>query len=505
MLGGIAITGGRMAAYDFRFSLGALTPFDLLDSATAPPGRMVWEVARRVLALAPDADAVVVSNPLLAVKGKRLAALLRDGEALRCPAVLTDAETFPVAYVLPRALFDEGLGRFLCLLSANRAATDAQLLSQLTGRIVPRRRTPLKSVAPLPRITAQGYILGDNLAAWQAQCADAIRLIRARADWRRLPFAAHHPCHAGDVLFFSLASRLVPPWRLAFDAQVVCRDYLDIFRDCGNRLAPIVLDIPPVSRTGETSDGRYFLDSLAHIDAETRGRTFMVYCRFSKSYTRSPFNLIDQARFALGDPVATLADTLYHQAPRVHSRCPRPVRPLRVLMQLSGGWPLKTYPAGDARVLVRALICLGARVTVLDAPELAADGATPATGGSTERLAALIRDHHVVVSVDSFPLHFASQILGHPTVAIFGSTFPGNSDAPRRAGYRLPPPALPCGPCGGYKACPLDGGPECRNHPPPTTLVAAILDLAAEAYGPTAAPTNLASPVLAPLAEGDAA
>ncbi|MEA1673851.1 hypothetical protein [Nitrospirillum sp. BR 11163] len=483
MLGGVAISQGRMEAFDFRFSMGSLSPGELLDSATSPPGRYVWEVARRTLARVPQADAVVVSNPLLASRGARLADLLRGGDTLRCPAVLTDAETFPVAYVLPRALFDQGLGRFLCLLSANRAATDAQLLSQLTGQIVPRRQTPLKPLAPLPKITAQGYILGDNLAAWQAQCADAVRLMRARADWRRLPFAAHHPGHAGDVLFFSLASRLVPAGRLAFQRQVVCRDYLDIFRDCGNRLEPIVLDMPPVSRTGEVSDGRYYLDSLAHINPEVRAGTFMVYCRFSKSYSRAPFNLVDQARFALGDPVATMADTLYRRAPMAHSRCARPLEPLRVLMQLSGGWPLKAYPGSQAQVLVRALVRLGCAVTVLDAPGLAADGATPASAGSTGRLAALILDHHVMVSVDSFPLHFASQILGHPTVAVFGPTFPGNSDAPRRTGYRLPTPALPCAPCGGYRACPLDKGPDCRNHPAPADLVAAILAVAAEAYG----------------------
>ncbi|TWB20812.1 hypothetical protein FBZ89_106215 [Nitrospirillum amazonense] len=483
MLGGVAITGGRMEAFDFRYSMGCLSWGELLDSATSPPGRYVWEVARRTLARVPGADAVVVSNPLLASRGARLADLLRGGDTLRCPCVLTDAETFPVAYVLPRALFDQGLGRFLCLLSSNRAATDAQLLSQLTGQIVPRRQTPLKPLVPLPKITAQGYILGDNLAAWRMQCADAVRLIRTRADWRRLPFAAHHPGHAGDVLFFSLASRLVPAGHLIFQRQVVCRDYLDIFHDCGNRLDPIVLDIPPVSRTGEVSDGRYHLDSLAHIDPAVRAGTFMVYCRFSKSYSRTPFNLVDQACFALGDPVATLDDTLYRRAPVVVSRCARPPAPLRVLMQLSGGWPLKAYPGAQARVLVRALARLGCAVTVLDAPDLAADGATPATAGSTGRLAALIRDHHVMVSVDSFPLHFASQILGHPTVAVFGPTFPGNSDAPRRAGYRLPTPALPCAPCGGYKACPLDNGPVCGNHPAPADLVAAVLEVAAEAYG----------------------
>ncbi|MDE1146677.1 MAG: glycosyltransferase family 9 protein [Azospirillaceae bacterium] len=484
MLGSVAITKGKVEAFDFRFSQGTLSHFDMLDSATAPPGRYVWEVARRTLALAPGADAVVISNPLVAVRGNRLLPMLQGGGTLKCPSVVTDERTFPVAYVLPRSLFDQGLGRFLCLLSAAHAAADAQLLSVLTGQVVPRRKGPLKSVLPLPKITGQGYILDDNLEAWLAQCTEAVRLIRARpGDWRTLPFAAHHPNHAGDVLFFSLASRLVPKGALAFERQVVCRDYLDIFHDCGNRLDPIALDMPPVSRNGDMSDGRYFINSLARLDPAVRAGTFQVYCRFSKSYTRMPFNLVDQARFALGDPVARFEDTLYRRAPVVSSRCARPAQPLRVLMQLTGGWPLKTYPDQQRRVLTRALLELGCQVTVLEAPEGDTAGAQVAKGGSTERLSALIADHHVVVSVDSFPLHFASQVLGHPTVAVFGPTFPGHSDAARRPGYRLPVPLLPCGPCGGYKVCPLTQAPECGNFPHPADLVAAIMDLALEAYG----------------------
>ncbi|TWB42454.1 glycosyltransferase family 9 protein [Nitrospirillum pindoramense] len=491
MLSSLAISGAGVESFDFRFSSGVLTPNDILDSATTPPGRYVWEVARRTLAACPDADAVVVANPILPIRGSRLVKLALAGGPLPCPAVLTDEGTFPIAYILPRRLLEEGLGRFLCLLSVSRSAADAQLLSRLTGGgFVPRRPTPLRAIGTLPESTPQGYVLGDNLEAWLVQCVNAVTLMRKRDDWRDLPFAAHHPGHAGDVLFFSLASRLVGDEHLAFQSQVVCRAYLDIFHDCGNRLAPIVLDIPPAPRNTDVGDGQYFIDSLAHLPPGVAEETFIVFSRYSKAYAKSPFNLIDHARFSLGDPVATFADTLYGRPPPLphHTAASQaaplaPGAPLKVLMQLTGGWDLKTYPAKERRVLIRALTDLGCAVTVIDLPDAAADGATVVTAGSTVALKALLADHHVFLSVDSFPLHFASQVLGHPTVAIFGCTAPGNSDAPRRAGYRLPAPALPCGPCGCLDYCPVLMIRECTNQPRPAQLVAAILDVAAEVYG----------------------
>ncbi|TWB27549.1 glycosyltransferase family 9 protein [Nitrospirillum bahiense] len=506
MLSSLAITAGGVESFDFRFSTGVLTPNDILDSATTPPGRYVWEVARRTLAACPAADAVVVGNPILPIRASRLAKLVLAGGLLPAPAVVTDEGTFPIAYILPRRLLDEGLGRFLCLLSVSRSAADAQLLSRLTGGgFVPRRPTTLRAIGSLPESTPQGFILGDNLEAWLVQCVNAVKLMRTRHDWRDLPFAAHHPGHAGDVLFFSLASRLVPDEHLAFQSQVVCRAYLDIFQDCGNRLAPIVLDIPPAPRNTDVGDSRYFIDSLAHLPPGTDETTFIVFSRYSKAYAKSPFNLIDHARFSLGDPVATFADTLYVRAPTVQHR-PAPLPPggpVRVLMQLTGGWDLKTYPDRDRRVLIRALVDLGCVVTVIDLPDAAADGATVVTAGSTSALKALLADHHVFLSVDSFPLHFASQILGHPTVAIFGCTAPGNSDAPRRPGYRLPAPALPCGPCGCLDYCPLLMTRDCANQPHPAQLVAAILEVAAEVYG--AGPASVLGLGLGDAAQDNAA
>lgn len=481
MFGSLAITGGRVDAFDFHLSSGEFSANAIFDSAMSPPGRYVLEVARRTVLAMPACDAVVVGNPIVPMTGAELADLALAGGTLPVPAVICDAARFPIAYALPRALFDNGRDRFLNLLSATKRMVDSRLLAYLTGQEVARLNTGFGAVVPLPEISPQGFIFRDNPKAWVAQCSNAVALMERRADWDRLPLAAHHPGFAGDVLFFSMASRLNT--RLDFGAQVVCGTYLDIFTECGNRLDPIVLDTPPPDRDGRVSDAAYFIDSLRRLPQSVHDGHFLVFSRASKLYALSPFNLIDQARFALGESLASFEDTLYFRAPPVSSRCHRPLAPLRVLLQLNGGWPLKTYPEDDRRVLVRTLRALGCEVTVLDMDDSLRDGAQVERAGSIQRLRALLDDHHVFASVDSFPLHYASQIVGHPTVALFGVTAPSNSDAPRGRGYRLPPPLLPCGGCGGYRHCPLTGQEYCGNYPGPDAVIAALFELAAEIYG----------------------
>lgn len=481
MFGSLAITNGQIDAFDFRLSSGDFGPNFIFDSGTSPPGRYILEIALRTIEAVPGCDAVVVANPILPFTGRQLADLVLEGGALPVPCVVSDEATFPIAYALPRSLFDQGLGRFLNLLSVNKRAMDAQMLSHLCGVTAVKRKSSLKAIGDLPMASAQGFVFRENPLAWSTQCLGALAIMSARDDWASLPFVAHHPNHAGDVMFFSLASRINR--HLDYDKQIVCRSYLDIFHECGNRLEPIVLDMAPVSRDGLVSDARYFIDSLPHLGGKVLSENFIVFSRFSKSYAQTPFNLIDHARFSLGESIRSFEDTLYARAPVIANRCKHAASPLRVLMQLSGGWPMKTYPTSDRKVLVRALLALGCHVTVLDMDEAAEDGAEVATAGSTESLTALLNDHHVFVSVDSFPLHYASQIVGHPTVALFGVTAPNNSDAPRGAGYRLPLPSMPCGGCGAYQLCPLTYQPFCGNYPQANQIIAAIFEVAAEIYG----------------------
>ncbi len=478
MLCSIAITGGRAESFDFVFSKGELSPNAIFDSATSPPGRYLLEVGRRTVKAAAACDALVIGNPILPMSGATLAKLALSEGSLPVPALICDEAHFPIAYALPRELFENGRDRFLNLLSTV-SLFDARFLEFLTGKQVARLNTKLNAVTALPKVSPQGFVFDENPSAWKVQCVNAISLMERRQDWPSLPLAAHHPNHAGDVLFFSLASQLTKT--LDYGAHVVCSSYVDIFHDCGNRLEPIVLDMAPLSRDGRVSDAKYFIQSIPHLPREDLENHFIVFSRFSKNYSATPFHLIDHARFALGDPISSFGETLYRQKSPPLRRCPLPTAPLRVLLQLSGGWPLKTYPEPKRRVLIQALRAFGCQVTVLDLEDAARDGAAIEQAGNTRKLSGLLHDHHIFVSVDSFPLHYACHVVGHPTVALFGPSSPSNSDAPRGVGYRLPLPSLPCYGCAG-PACPINGKTSCDNYPGPEAILTAIFELADEVY-----------------------
>jgi hypothetical protein len=483
MFAGLTLNGSAATPFDFATSKGRLGFFDIFDSAHAPPGRTVLEIVRRLFQRDPSAAAVVVSNPLLPVKSVDL--LKWCGDGCPCPGVIVDQGGVPLAYVLPRQIVDEGLEKFLILLSSGNEQLDARLLGHLAGQEALTMTVEVPALRNLPWITSRGFFShADKFAAWSEQCTAALRLIATNPGWRDLPFAAYHPYHAGDVLFFGLASRLTET--NLYRRQVICKVYADIWADCGATMEMLPLDVPPPPQPRpadyQHTEGGLFFRDVRLLDQEVRDSNFITYARGSRDYNHSPFHLIDQARFALGQSISRAEDTFYARPPQVTHRCAMPRQPLRVLLCLQGGWALKYYPAADRRALIRGLIEAGCEVSVLDLPEAAAEGATVVSGGSTARLRGWLNLHHVFVGVDSFPHHFSRLVVGHPTVALFGSTWPGNSDAVAGYGYRTTGRGLPCAPCGEPDTCSTFGGSDCQNYAKPQDIVAAVLGLGDEVY-----------------------
>jgi hypothetical protein len=401
-------------------------------------------------------------------------------EPLAMPAILTDEGGFPLAYVLPPGIGGEAL---LVQLSCVASAADARLLSLLLEVPVERLPTGLPAMKSLPGQTDDGFMLhADKLAAWGRQCVETVRLLARRRGGVEL--ALYHPYHAGDVLFFGLAASLVE--QPLYRRQIVYPAYRDIWRESGASLAPILAETkpPPQPRPADyrIEEGELFELDLGRLPAEA-GDVAVTYCRASRDYNASPFHLIDQARFALGEDFtsdAQLADRL--RLPRQHCAV-LPRTPLRILLCLQGGWSLKAYPRADRAVLVATLQRLGCAVSMLDPPAGEADGAVPVTGGTTGKLRALLEAHHVMVSIDSFPHHYAHFVLGHPTIGLFGNTWPGNSQGVASPGYRMLSGHRACNPCRQVTRCLLDGGPECANFPSPAAVATAVFDLADAIYG----------------------
>jgi hypothetical protein len=483
MLAGLTVFSAavRQMRFDFRFSDGALRDDEIFDSALSVPGRYLVEVGRRMLQAAPTSSSVVIGNPLLPLRAAQMDAWLGSDFAGSGPLILTDAKNFPVAYVLPRRLFD-GLERFLLLVSCQDADLDAQLLASVLGVPVDLKVVTIPSLRLSPGRASNGWLNGDGrLEALKRQCRQAVAVIESDAAWQSLPFVNYYPMHAGDVLFMAVASRLCSA--SFYNKQVVCSAYVDIPAACGSTLETMRLRLPWIARDGSVSEATYFKHAMERLGDEALATNFFVFSRILRLYYTTPFHLVDHARFALGDPMSSFGQTLHAVPSAANQQCSLPLRPLRVLFHLNGGWSLKTYPLDSIRVAISALRAVGAEVTVFDRPDLESAGAVSVQSEDTRALQRHVEGHHLFVGVDSFPHHFSRLVMGWPTIGLFGNTKPCNSDARYSDHYRSSDLNLSCNRCGAYDVCPTFGRKDCANYVPAERVVADIFAMAQDVYG----------------------
>jgi len=482
MLTGLALSStlSRMKQYDFRLSEGGFRDDEIFNSALAVPGRYILEVGRRMLQDFPFADWLVVANPHLPMRGELLQKLVTDC-GVKAPGIGTDPAGFPIFYMLPRDLFED-LSRFLLLLSATDGGLDARLLGGVLGDAVTVKPCGLPIIGDLPGFGANQWLNGDRrMLSTELTCGKAISIIESNPDWKRLPFVVHYPMHAGDVLFFAVASKRAEP--NFFSKQIVCTSYRDIPEACGSQLETIPLPLPWISRDGSVSELEYFKATFNRLGPEVIDHNFIVFSRLLKPYSRSPFHLVDHAAFALGDPMDDYKRTIYGRPTAPDAVCERPAQPLRVLFHINGGWSLKNLPDPIFRAVTKSLVALGCEVSVVDRPDLEGGGVRSVSAGVTSTLIPAVKDHHIFVGIDSFPHHFVRQCMGWPTVALFSNTKRCNSDAFYGPNYRSSDRYLSCNRCGGYDVCPMFSRDDCVNYATPSQIVEDILDLAQGVYG----------------------
>jgi hypothetical protein len=486
MLAAIGINAQRSERFDFRFNAGAFLQDEIFDSALCPPSRYIIELARRVFDAMPTAEILLIGNPLLPLRTEQIAswaASIND-----CPSILSDSEGFPLVYCLPRRLFEED-HRFLLPLSTVTSTIDARLITLLLGQETPCLNSGFPAIGepPIP-------YGGDGGSQWitqahqrqialRLQCVNAIGIIEKNDRWRAIPTANFHPNHAGDVLFWSLASHDVE--RPLFQRHIICENFVEIARAGNTRLDLIRLCRPPLARVeGAANETSYFVQALEQLGKETTENNFIIFTRFLRNYGHSAFHLIDQARFSLGDSLVGKDRTVQHRAPLApETRCPLPLAPLRILLHLSGaGWALKAYPRPSGELLCKTLVELGCQVSVIGDPDLEAFGARSITCGTVLSLQQAACAHHLFVGIDSFPHHFVRHVMGWPTIGLFANTKTCNSDAAGGITYQTATNRLPCNPCGHLDICPAFGSPHCHNHLEPGALVKMILDMARNVY-----------------------
>lgn len=443
-----------------NFSLGPAGGDALLDlphAAAATPGRYLAEMLRRLGDATPD-RVVAACNPLVDFSANELGLLvhaLRAAGAPREGFIVEDVAGLPLAYCLPRTV-DAGCFRFLGLLSCVATEVDAALLAALSGQ--PPRRHAL-SIAVRPATGPdEFYITPAASRTYRGFAHQATQALQAAGpgDRAALRLAAVMPFNAGDVLFAALA------WQRSqghCSALVVDRRYAGIAREAAPDLELIVIDLQPHAVDG-VLDWEWAL--AEYIESGLPAGHVYSYCRPSRRYDRQPVHLIDQYAFGMGDPCRS--GSYRGSRPEPFAVVPRLGGPKTIFMHFDGGWPMKIYPLHWQRELVVRCLDAGCRIVCLTERSDQVDARVEQIRFSTlADLRAGLLESDLVIGMDSFPAHYATHVLGKPTLCLFSSTQPANSDAPPHAGYRALHQGLECTPCGTYSRCPRYGGDACWN------------------------------------------
>jgi hypothetical protein len=456
---------GDSRIWNFTIGPADASPLTLLHSAAATPGRYIAEMARR----AAGGGAVTIVNPLLeaAPAEMRLVVSAAVHESPRATTlVIEDSAGRPLAYRLPA---DAARQRPVALLSGVDADADAALLGALTRTAVPTARLPLAFAFPA---SPEGFTLAAadaDIYRWVARRATT-ELAAAR-DRDAVPYAVIMPFHAGDILFLLLALRRT---ELPVAALVVDRRYRDIVAAVAPHLACIEVDL--AAGKSQAIDWDPALRQWVMQDRLPRGYLY-AYCRPSRRYDNFPIHLIDQYAFACGAPA--LAPLPPSTAATVQKKPNR-----RVLVHVDGGWPMKIYPDAQLAGLIAALGEAGFAVTVLSGrSEERIHGQPNVRLRNLEHLRELLAGHDLLIGMDSFPAHYAAHVAGVPTLCLFASTQPPNSDAPPSVRYRALEAGLDCRPCRAVSQCPRFGGDVCRNFAAPDVVTAAAVTMWSAVYG----------------------
>ncbi|MFL5350519.1 MAG: methyltransferase domain-containing protein [Hyalangium sp.] len=468
---------------NFRIAPHRLSAVDMLDSVFASPGRYTAEMLRRLVRHERSIEGYIVVNPRFAPSLQAVTAAVQAAHAHRAghDAVLVHDRHGRVAATWFRHGIEDADVPTLSALSALDPSADRALLEAAFGW----KSAVVGCDADFGGVDANGFLLGsfDPVAsAFPAVMAvEALgELVRAHGHTearRRIRQVAVLPFHAGDILFLCQALQADP---LA-SAIVVLRDYADIVREVAPWLEVFEVDAPAPGRDGyQPSNEQVLLMDMvqkARAQAARKGlRLEGVFhlMRPLRDYARTSFHLRQAAWFALGGDAEQEADIWPQWRAQPRQLRSTPGRRERVVVHFDGGWSLKSFPYAHRQPLVSLLRDAGFRVTVLGKPDPRLVGCDFEPFSNVGKFRKLLMDSAAVVGVDSFPAHYAVH-QGVPTLHLFGSTHPRNSEYPASSLTATLHHIQPCVPCGHPTTCKLDQSDTCRAFSSPHDIVATLL------------------------------
>ncbi len=462
---------------DFPISYAAEPESDLhlAYSLASTPARYVEMLIVRALAVGVKGSLLVL-NPKVQFYSELYNSVIAFAGGIHAGAVavISSYNDCPLAYFFGAEVVpSESMLFRLRFLSSVSALLDREYLSVALQRDVQLSVQKI-SVSDC----ADGWILSQGF-----QSLYPLVTFHALAAFRSLPQGlpryriAVMPYHAGDVLFFMKAfCRAEHP----FNALIVHEEFAPIVKKIAPDLELILVKENSVGRgayadsalTSHKNDEILFFHHVIYKYIPP-GALFYWF-RMSKDYAFANSHMIDQWINSLSN------DRLGSTAGELRCLSHAPSNDKSVLLHFDGGWLLKIYPQEQQRVLVDLLRAQGYRVSVLTSKALAYSVHT-VPFRSVAALEADILSHAIFVGMDSFPVHFATHVLLHPSICLFSSTRPANSNASVFSGYRYMNKGLPCSPCTMHENCDTFSNNFCKNFSSPEDVLVAV-DTMFQAY-----------------------
>lgn len=484
----------RYFFYNFAITNNELSILKIFNSAFSTPARYIWEIYRRLSLMSnPNSDdSFFIFNPLYEIYPNHINIILSEIDKIYGSdhaIVFSDRIGRPIGYYFPKS-FMPSEERYLTLLSTVDSRKDKELLSMFF--LCPTEDIAIISISLYASKHNDFYYDADyhNVLKWTTD--SAIETLSKRLgiasndiggiapqkknEIRRLrdsiPFAAIMPYHAGDVLFFGIAKKYIDTH---ITRVVVGRIYVDILIDMSSDLTPIPLDSQPPSRYAKNiTETEYFYEIVNKISQDS----FYYYCRTLRKYSLSKFYLIDQFAFALGASFVSEGELISKSKPQPKQyKPPSDIGPFRILLHFGGGWPLKVYPVELQNRLINLLSERGYHLTILSDSGMKRDEFNCVKFENVYQLRNLLESSHILIGMDSFPCHFAANILGLPAICLFANTRPVHADAQLSRTHIFLENELKCSPCAGVDRCPLNNKRECENFVSPEKVFSSVMEM----------------------------
>jgi len=490
----------KLEIASFCISPDRLSYHEIFDSAFSSPARYVMEIFRRLNQNKISSNGTFIFNPLLKLSPKQidqvLAILIKEG-AGSDPFVVADLQNLPLGYFFPLWI-KPSEEHFLMLLTTINASLDQELINIFyfsKASVFNLRFSAIDTInnnfshnvmlwSIYEWLARRAIYVLNNILPVQTSCiypATKYNINIFQKQYLRdcLKFVAIMPYHAGDVLFYSIAAKHTPSH---ISSIVVNHRYSKIVNEVLPGYVTTDIDLIPPHRDG-TGDLESEEDHFLKIVPLLSPFNVYFYLRPSRDYNCTNLHLIDHFAFALGQSYQTSADlvTKIKGIPCVYTLAS--TRPIKILLHFDAGWETKVYPQNYQHKLIAGLLQSGFEITVLGTEERDFGHYRSVIFKNMEQLKDLLCNHHLLVGSDSFPCHYATHVLGLPTICLFGPTKPANSDAMTSPYYKALINGLSCCPCRCLKECPINGQNSCNNFVNPKQLQEEIVSMLSAIYG----------------------